>query len=62
MPTYLVTEAVLSSDRFELIEVKKDDDSFVIINHWLKDPSKAKVIILNALEARALVTFLNQFV
>ena len=63
MSIQIVTEAILTSDRFEMTEVKKDDDSFVIINRWLRDePSKAKVIILNASEAKALVTFLNQFI
>ena len=63
MSIQIVTEAILTSDRFEMTEVKKDDDSFVIINRWVRDePSKAKVIILNASEAKALVTFLNQFI
>jgi len=63
MSMSLVTEAVLTADRFEMTEVKKDDDSFVIINRWLRDDlSKAKVIILSAAEAKALVVFLNQFI
>ena len=35
-----VTEAVLLEDRFEKIEVKKDDDTFVIISRWLKEVRK----------------------
>lgn len=59
MSAYPVTEAVLTSDRFELTEVKKDDDSFVIINRWLRDePSKAKVIVLSTAEAQSLLSFL----
>ena len=62
MSMQLVTEAVLTSDRFETTEVIKDDDSFILVNRWLRDePSKTKVIILNAVEAKALVAFLNQF-
>lgn len=57
-----VTEAVLLEDRFEKIEVKKDDDTFVIISRWLKEgPEKAKVIILNINEARELVKFFHQY-
>lgn len=55
-------EAILSQDRFEKVEVKKDDDSFVIISRWLKDgPEKAKVIILNINETRELVKFFDQY-
>ena len=57
-----VTEAVISQDRFEKLEVKKDDDTFVIISRWLKEgPEKAKVIILNVNEARELVKFFDQY-
>lgn len=56
------TEAILSEDRFEKLEVKKDDDTFVIISRWLKDgPEKVKVIILNVNEASALVKFFDQY-
>lgn len=57
-----VTAAVISQDRFEKLEVKKDDDTFVIISRWLKEgPEKAKVIILNVNEARELVKFFDQY-
>lgn len=57
-----LTEAVLFQDRFEKVEVKKDDDSFVIISRWLKDsPDKAAIISLSFNEARELVRFFNQY-
>lgn len=57
-----VTDAVLSQDRFEKLEVKKDDDTFVIISRWLsEDPEKATVIVLNFNEARELVRFFAQY-
>lgn len=57
-----LTEAVLSEDHFEKVEVKKDYDSFIIISRWLKNgPEKARVIILNINEARELVKFLDQY-
>lgn len=56
-----LSKAILSQDRFETLEVRKDDDTFVIINRWLSDePARAKVIILNPNEALALVRFLSQ--
>lgn len=55
---YPSTKAVLAQDRFEKLEVKKDDDSFVIISRWLSEsPAKATVILLNFNEARELVKF-----
>ena len=57
-----VTEAVLFHDRFEKLEVKKDDDSFVIISRWLSEgPEKATVIILNFAVARELAKFFDQY-
>ena len=54
--------AVLSQDRFEKLEVTKDDDTFVIISRWLNEgPEKAKVIVLNFKEAREIVRFFNQY-
>ena len=55
------TEAVLSQDHFEKLEVKMEDDSFIIISRWLSEgPEKAKVIVLNFSEVRELVRFFNQ--
>lgn len=57
-----VNEVVLSQDRFEKVEVKKDDDSFVIISRWLSEgPEKATVIILNFAESRELVRFFERY-
>ena len=54
--------AVLSQDRFEKLEVKKDDDTFIIISRWLSEgPEKAKVIIFDFNEARDILRFFNQY-
>jgi len=58
-----VTEVVLFQDRFEKLEVKKDDNTFIIISRWRSEgPKKAKVIILDFNEARELVRFFNQYI